>query len=66
VIQALTKDDLEKIRYQVKEVTEETFMRAAQKQEEMHMNVQAQIAILQQLLEPTRIAPTKTGEIRKY
>ena len=39
----------------MKEVDEEEIQRAVQKQEEMYMNVQEQIATLRQILESTRI-----------
>jgi hypothetical protein len=57
-IHALTRYDLDNIGDQVKEVIEEGFMKDAQKQEEMHTNVHAQIATLRQILESTRIALT--------
>jgi hypothetical protein len=46
VIHALLEDDLENIAYQVKEVTEEYFDLAAQKKEERHSDVKAQIDTL--------------------
>jgi len=46
-IQVLLEDELDKILDQVKEVTEEDFDWATQKQEERHSDVQAQIATLQ-------------------
>jgi hypothetical protein len=49
--QALTEDDLEKIGDQVKEVTNKSFQRALQKQEEIHTYMHEQIASLHQLLE---------------
>jgi ribosomal protein S12 methylthiotransferase accessory factor YcaO len=44
--QALSEDDLEKIVDQVKEAIDEDFEHVTQKQEERHLDVQAQIVTL--------------------
>jgi hypothetical protein len=46
VMQALTKDDLERIADQVKEETYEAFEHVAQQQEQRHSDMQAQIIAL--------------------
>jgi hypothetical protein len=61
-IQALMEDYLENIVDRVKEVINDYFERAAQKQEDMHSNVQVRIVALQQILETTRIEPVRIGE----
>jgi hypothetical protein len=60
--QALKKDDINKIGYQVKEVMYEAFQHTTQKQEEIHMQVQEKIASLHQLLEVAKIALEKMKE----
>jgi hypothetical protein len=57
VLQVLTKEYLEKIGDQVKEVTEDTFHNATQQHEEMNKPMQEEMAELRQLLEATNITP---------
>jgi hypothetical protein len=59
----LTDDDMERIDYQVWDVTEEAIEEATRKQEEQHQKVQDQLITIQQLLETVKIAPEKgSGE----
>jgi polyhydroxyalkanoate synthesis regulator phasin len=61
-MQALTKDDIEKIGDQVKEVIDDVFQHMTQQQEEMNRNMQEQMDEFLHFLETTRIAPLQQVE----
>jgi hypothetical protein len=62
-VYTLTDDDMDRIGYQVWDVTEEEIEEASWKQDEQHQKVQDQLMMIQQLLETVRITPERgSGE----